>query len=112
MFCAARDIHAACIGSSVGSLSQLNLRLSGANSYLKKSEKFEIICLNGTVSINGIHLHAAVSDNLGNVFGGHLMEGNIIFTTCELVLLEFTELVFTREHDLATGFKEIKFNLK
>ncbi len=110
--CATKNIHAGCIGSSVGSLCQINLRLSGADTFLKKTEKFEVISLNGTISLNGIHLHVAVSDSLGNVFGGHLMDGNIIYTTCELIIFELTDISFSREHDQTTGFKELKYTIK
>lgn len=110
--CAENKIQAACVLSSVGSLSQLKLRLANASQILEKSEYFEIISLNGTVSVSGIHLHMAVADQNGQVLGGHLVDGNIIYTTCELVLVEIDSAVFLRELDSQTGFQEIKFKQK
>ena len=43
----------------------------------------------------------------GAVFGGHLLDGNLIFTTCELVVLELDEFNFDRAIDPATTYKEL-----
>ncbi len=84
------------------------MRLSGGHDYLKKNENFEILSLNGTVSIHGMHLHLAISDRHGNAYGGHLMDENLIFTTCELIILELDSYLFTRPDDPQTGYKELK----
>ena len=94
----------------MGSLERINLRLAGADQFLKRSAKFEILGVNGTVSRNGIHLHLSAADEKGNVLGGHLMDENIIFTTCELIILELSTFYFTREVDSTTGFKELKIS--
>ncbi|MBC7421230.1 MAG: DNA-binding protein [Bdellovibrio sp.] len=107
--CAENQITSACVLSAVGSLKKLNLRLANSSVCLEKSENFEVLSLNGTVSVDGIHLHIAVSDSKGQVFGGHLLDDNIIYTTCELVLMELSDTQFTRVTDSATGFKEIVF---
>jgi predicted DNA-binding protein with PD1-like motif len=39
--------------------------------------------------------------------GGHLLDGNLVYTTAEIVAGEATSLRFTRETDPATGFKEL-----
>jgi predicted DNA-binding protein with PD1-like motif len=52
-------------------------------------------------------LHISVSDVGGNVMGGHLKEGNIIRTTCELVIGILSDTVFNRELDQQTGFDEL-----
>ena len=49
----------------------------------------------------------ALSDKVGNVIGGHVVGNLKVFTTCELVLLECAGLVFARELDPRTGFKEL-----
>ena len=108
--CSEKNLQAACIVSSVGSLKKLKLRLANSKTFLEKNENFEIISLNGTISVHGIHLHASVSDEQGRVFGGHLMDQNFIYTTCELVILELPGVSFTREMDKATGFKELRIN--
>ena len=51
--------------------------------------------------------HRSLSDKEGNVVGGHVVGNLKVFTTCELVLLECAGLVFAREFDPRTGFKEL-----
>ncbi len=106
--CLQKNIGAACIISAVGSLQQLHLRLANSSGQFKKIEKFEILSLNGTVSKAGVHLHMAVANEKGDVHGGHLLDDNIVFTTCELVLIEIEQMFFKRAEDPITGFKELK----
>lgn len=108
--CESQNITAGYIASAVGSLEKINLRLAGADQFLKRADKYEILSVNGTVSTNGLHLHLSAADRLGHTFGGHLMNENIIFTTCELIILELRSFNFTRDLDLSTGFKEIKIS--
>jgi predicted DNA-binding protein with PD1-like motif len=110
--CLEKNIQAGCILSSVGSLKVLNLRLAKSKTFLEQTENFEILSLNGTISVHGLHVHASVSNSEGTVFGGHLMDGNIIYTTCELVILELTDYNFRRNLDAATGFKELHISKK
>lgn len=110
--CEQQNILAGCIVSSVGSLTQLHVRLADSKEFLKRKEKFELISLNGTISINGIHLHMSVSDKNGHVLGGHLMDQNLIYTTCELVVLELPDFIFKRELDTQTTFKELEISKK
>ena len=72
-------------------------------------EDFEIVSLTGTVSKGEAHLHISLADEIGNVFGGHLMEGCIVNTTCELVLGILEGYGSKREYDKATGYDEIVF---
>ncbi|MFZ3229078.1 MAG: PPC domain-containing DNA-binding protein [Pseudobdellovibrio sp.] len=106
--CIDKNISAGCILSSVGSLKKLNLRLANSKGFLNRDENLEIISLNGTISKNGIHLHASVSDGTGQVLGGHVAEGNIIYTTCELIIADLQNFQFKREHDSNTGFQELQ----
>lgn len=106
--CLDKKIKAACVVSVVGSLKSANIRLANSNEFLKLNEKFEILSLQGLISEAGIHLHISISNSKGQVYGGHLMDGNIVFTTCEVVLLLMNDLTFNRELDSKTGFKELK----
>lgn len=108
--CESQKISAGFVVSSVGSLEKINLRLAGSDSFLKRTDKFEILSVNGTVSKNGLHLHLSVADREGHCFGGHLMDENLIFTTCELIILEISAINFAREVDPTTGFKELKIS--
>lgn len=89
----------------VGSLNQAILRMSNG-----KSKAFagplEIVCAEGTLSPDGVHIHIAVSDQDGAVFGGHLLPGCTVYTTAELCILE-SDKTLKRVYDSATGYKEL-----
>ena len=106
-YCISNKIQAATILSSVGCLYECNIRLAGGKDFYTNKTAYEIISLNGTVSMNGIHLHISLSDNQGNMIGGHLENGCFINTTCELILLELEDVIFNREFDENTGYKEL-----
>lgn len=93
------------IVSIVGSLNETHLRMSNGN---KKTFKgfFEIVSSEGTISQDGVHVHLAVSDENGSVYGGHLLEGCTIHTTAEICVLE-SEIKFSRILDPNTGYKEL-----
>lgn len=103
------DVMAGVILSAVGSLKQSTIRVPVIDGQVKyiHPESVEIDSLHGTVSKHGCHLHIAVSDLEGKAWGGHLKEGCIIRTTCELVIGVLDDAVFTREPDEATGFDEL-----
>jgi predicted DNA-binding protein with PD1-like motif len=61
----------------------------------------------GTLCESGLHLHISLSDSNGNMLGGHVLPGCKIYTTAEIVILELCDLLFTREMDAETGFKEL-----
>ena len=102
-------MQAGCIVSCLGSLSNAHLRMPGGKTFQNFEGKFEILCLNGTLSVNGSHLHMALSvfpD--GNVIGGHLLEkGCTILTTAEIVIGQLEGLTFDRKMDESTCFKEL-----
>ena len=58
-----------------------------------------------------LHLHISVVDKDGRVYGGHLVEGTVLYT-CEVCGLVYQNLVFSREHDDDTGFTELKVQEK
>lgn len=111
-FVKANNIRAGFIITCVGGLSQVAMRMAGAmpdKQDIRTYEgDFEITSLVGTVSVNGVHLHMAVSDKEGKSFGGHLKEGTIIHLTAEVVIGEDEQAVYTRELDEETGFPELK----
>lgn len=103
-------ISSAFIMTCVGSLQKINIRLAEATDYLINEAHYEITSLVGCLSCNDrIHLHITLSDKNGTCYGGHLSsEGNIIFTTAEIVLGELPQLVFTKEKDEISGWDELK----
>jgi predicted DNA-binding protein with PD1-like motif len=62
--------------SGIGSLSTAKLRLAGAVEETLVPGNVEILCLSGTLTPDGAHLHMAVSDEHGRVIGGHVCYGN------------------------------------
>ena len=69
----------------------------------------EIVSLNGTVSERRCHLHIALSKEDLSTIGGHLCEGCIVNTTCELVIGEIPGTVIEKEFDDETGYDELVF---
>lgn len=101
------NIVAGCILSGVGCVKSINIRLAQAIKTLEKKGHYEIVSLMGTISKDGVHLHISLSDEEGATIGGHLLDGNIINTTCELIIMELSNYEFTREFDEKTGFNEL-----
>jgi uncharacterized protein len=106
-FCSAISII-----SCVGSLSQVVLRFANQSDSTRLIGKFEIVSLTGTVSPDGVHLHVSVSDHEGKTIGGHLVNGSLIRTTAEILLVELSELEFSRKTDPATGYRELSIGRK
>lgn len=106
-YCNRLSIRAGFVISCTGSLKQLKIRLANSTSYFEKSEGFEILSLQGSLSLNGLHLHMSVADEKGTCWGGHLMDGCQIYTTAEILLVELSDFSFTRKHDPSTGFAEL-----
>ncbi|MBG8552891.1 DNA-binding protein [Hymenobacter sp. BT594] len=101
------QLRAAAVLTCVGSLTEVSLRLanqSGASAY---HGHFEIVSLVGTLALSGSHLHLAVADSTGRMLGGHLLEGNRVYTTAELVIGELPKLEFRRETDPVSTYQEL-----
>ncbi|UOQ65612.1 PPC domain-containing DNA-binding protein [Hymenobacter volaticus] len=101
------QIRAGAMVTCVGSLTQATLRLANQENATVYRGHFEIVSLVGTLSINGSHLHLAVSDSTGRTLGGHLLDGNLVYTTAELVVGVLEELDFRREPDPTYGYREL-----
>ena len=104
------QIKAGVILTCVGSLKRATLRMADEDVIKTFEKQFEIVSLVGTFSIDGCHLHMSLSDADGNVIGGHLKEQCIIYTTAEIVICEIDGMIFNREIDENTGFKELVVN--
>ncbi len=102
-----KNIRAGCIVTCVGSVQQAALRFAGRDATSVFEQRFEIVSLTGTLSVDGVHLHIALADENGITLGGHVMEGNIVYTTAEIVLAELPSVEFKREFDPVTGYKEL-----
>lgn len=102
------NIAAGWITTCVGSLSNYNIRFANQQNGDIGTGHFEIVSLVGTVSTNGSHIHISISDSTGRTIGGHLLQGNIIYTTAEIVIQSVPNLIFKREKDGSTPWEELQ----
>jgi predicted DNA-binding protein with PD1-like motif len=101
-------IEAGCVLSSVGSLTHATLRLANREYYNEYEGHFEIVSMTGTVSVHGSHIHVAISDGDGVTTGGHLVSGCKIYTTAEIVLAVFEDVIYQRELlENDSGYEEL-----
>lgn len=109
-FAKEKNIQAGYILTAIGSLNGYHFRFANKQQGSSASGYFEIISLNGTLSINGVHLHISIADSNGKTIGGHLLEGNHVYTTAEIVIGESTQHIFIRKKDPKTGFNELEIS--
>ena len=102
-----KHIEAGCVLSGIGSLTHFAVRLADREIPTEYEGHFEIVSLAGTVSVHGSHLHISVSDGDGKTIGGHLVSSCKIYTTAEIVLAAFTDVVYKREFAEDSGYDEL-----
>lgn len=107
--CAEKNIAAGVILSGVGCILHGRVRDASGVTIREIDEHCEIVSLNGTVSRERCHVHIALSKEDLSTIGGHLCEGCIVNTTCELVIAEIPGTVIDREFDAETGYDELIF---
>ena len=93
--------------SGLGSLSNPRLRLAGARTETTWTGPVEILTLSGTITPEGAHLHVAIADAQGHVHGGHVVHGNLIRTTAEILLVRPAGWLLSRVLDATTGYPEL-----
>ncbi len=81
---------------------------SGEHTVKKIEGPLEIVSCTGTLSPDGCHIHASVSDREGRCYGGHLKEGCPVFFTIEVVIGILENVEYTRVPDTETGFDELE----
>ena len=94
-FARKHSINAGGIVTCVGSLDHARLRYANQNDYENldaKGQHFEIVSLVGTFSTTDRHLHLALANEQGAVFGGHASSGNKVYTTAEIIIVEGARL--------------------
>ena len=101
------QLNAACILTCVGSLTQVTLRLANQPNSTTYTGHFEIVSLTGVMGMQGSHYHLAIADSEGQTLGGHLLEGCRIYTTAEIVIGVFPDLMFDRQHCSQSGYPEL-----
>ncbi len=106
-----KHIKAGVVLSAVGCVLKARLRDASGVNIRDIEEHCEIVSLNGTVSEKRCHLHLALSKEDLSAIGGHMVEGCIINTTCELVIGELPGQQIDIEFDDETGYKELIFKV-
>ena len=106
-FAMEQHVQAGCILSGVGSLSHATLRLADRQYNSEYEGPFEIVSITGTVSVHGSHLHISISDGDGKTIGGHFESGCKIYTTAEIVIAVFKDVVYKRELAEDSGYEEL-----
>jgi uncharacterized protein len=102
-----QHVEAGCILSGVGSLRHATLRLANREYSSEYEGPFEIVSITGTVSVHGSHLHISISDGDGRTIGGHFESGCKIYTTAEIVIAVFRDVVYKREFAEDSGYDEL-----
>ena len=106
-FISENQIEAGFILSAVGSLTHYNIRFANQPEGTQAEGHFEVVSLTGLLSTAGNHVHLSVSDSTGRTIGGHLLDGNLIYTTLEVVIGEDLDHTYQRETDPKFGYKEL-----
>ena len=106
-FAAEKHIEAGCLLCGVGSLTHAALRLANREFTSEYEGHFEIVSITGTVSIHGSHLHISISDQDGKTIGGHFESGCKIYTTAEIVIAVFSDVIYKREFAEDSGYDEL-----
>ena len=100
-------LRAATVTSAVGSLTDVALRLANKEETTRWQGHFEVVSLSGYLADGEFHLHMAVSDGEGRTLGGHVMEGNRVYTTLVIAVEEHLHFRYRREFDPASGYDEL-----
>jgi predicted DNA-binding protein with PD1-like motif len=106
-FAMEQHVQAGCILSGVGSLRRATLRLADREHTSEYEGPFEIVSITGTVSVHGSHLHISIADGDGRTIGGHFESGCKIYTTAEIVIAVFEDVVYKREFTADSGYEEL-----
>ena len=106
-FAMEKQVKAGCVLSGVGSLTRAALRLANREFISDFEGYFEIVSITGTVSMHGSHLHISISDGDGKTIGGHLGSGCKIYTTAEIVIAVFDNVIYKREFAEDSGYEEL-----
>ena len=102
-----KRVEAGCVLSGVGSLTHAAIRLANREFTSQYEGYFEIVSMTGTVSIHGSHLHISISDGDGKTVGGHFESGCKIYTTAEIVIAVFDDVIYKREFAEDSGYDEL-----
>ena len=103
------QLQLAVLLSAVGCVTRARVRDASGVTVREICEPCEIVSATGTVSAARCHVHVSFAKEDLSTVGGHLMEGCIINTTCELVLGVVEGWRCGVEQDEEPGYDEIVF---
>lgn len=106
-FCLTYAPHGAAMITCVGSLTTAKLRMAGGTEIIERDGPFEIVSLVGIWTPQGGHWHISLSDSDGNLWGGHLCTGSIVYTTAEITIADIGHHRPIRQYDERTGYDEL-----
>jgi hypothetical protein len=104
------NIKSAVILSAVGCVTKAKIRDASGITIKERKENMEIVSIMGTLSKNRCHLHISFSREDLSTIGGHLVEGCLVNTTAEIVILELNNFEFSSKFDEKTGYDELLIN--
>ncbi|MBS7621563.1 DUF296 domain-containing protein [Candidatus Bathyarchaeota archaeon] len=100
---------------AIGSLKTVVLGYykEGEYKYIRLEGPLEIASCTGNIAVDEkgetiIHAHIVVTNEQGEAFGGHLMQGSIVGATAELTVIEGVGLNLQRIFDEKTKLKLLK----
>ncbi len=100
---------------AIGSLKTVVLGYykEGEYKYMRLEGPLEIASCTGNIAVDEkgetiIHAHIVVTNEQGEAFGGHLMQGSIVGATAELTVIEGVGLNLQRIFDEKTKLKLLK----
>ena len=94
---------------AVGCVSRARLRCADGKTIIGIDEPCEIVSMTGTVSSERCHLHVSLAKSDLTVIGGHLVDGCIVNTTCELIIGIVDGYRIEKVFDCDTGYDELAF---
>ncbi|XP_059145980.1 bifunctional protein GlmU-like [Physella acuta] len=107
-FVRANNLTSAFVLSCVGSVTKAQLRMAAGELIRYFEGHYEIVSLVGTLSGGERgHLHISLSDEHGEVIGGHVIGDLIVYTTAEVMIGNTAGVAFSRPLDQETGFDEL-----
>jgi predicted DNA-binding protein with PD1-like motif len=99
--------QAAFVLAGIGSLRPAQIRLAGASDPVELGADWELLTLSGSIAPGASHLHAALSNDKGEVVGGHVAYGSLVRTTAEVLVCLLDGWTFSRVADAQTGYAEL-----
>lgn len=108
-------IHSAIILGAIGMLKEIELGFfkgKGKYSLINFKGPMELVSCQGNISSNGeeliIHLHVALGDKKGKLYGGHFRSAKVHVAT-EMLIYKFEKLKLKRKLEEQTGLMGLYF---